>query len=181
MTTSAPYARSSAIFSWLILSGITKMQRYPLIAAAIARPTPVFPEVGSTIVPPGRSFPSRSAASIIPRPMRSLTEPPGLRNSSFARMRAPCVGGRRSSRTIGVPPTRSRMVGYSRAIRREGYSSGSAAAREQREHDDPERRADDRGHRWAALRDPQRRVGEDPGDAERERDDSCHERPCPGL
>ena len=74
------------------------------------------PEVGSTIVPPGFSFPSRSAASIIARPIRSLTEPPGLRNSSFARMRAPPAGDMRSSRTIGVPPTRSRIVGKSRAI-----------------------------------------------------------------
>ena len=30
------------------------------------------------IVPPGLSRPSRSAASIIGRPMRSLTDPPGL-------------------------------------------------------------------------------------------------------
>ena len=50
----------------------------------MASPTPVLPEVGSTIVPPGRSFPSFSAASIMARPIRSLLEPPGLRNSSFA-------------------------------------------------------------------------------------------------
>src|SRR5947209_4210836 len=31
----------------------------------MARPTPVFPEVGSTIVPPGFSFPSRSARAVI--------------------------------------------------------------------------------------------------------------------
>ena len=37
------------------------------------------------IVPPGLSRPSRSAASIIGRPMRSLTEPPGLSISSLAR------------------------------------------------------------------------------------------------
>ena len=55
----------------------------------MARPTPVLPEVGSTIVPPGLSFPSRSAASIIGRPMRSFTEPPGFRYSSFARICAP--------------------------------------------------------------------------------------------
>src|SRR6478672_11577090 len=82
----------------------------------MASPTPVLPEVGSTIVPPGFSFPSRSACSIIARPIRSLTEPPGLRNSSLARIRA-CPGGEsRSSLTIGVPPTRSRRVGYSRGI-----------------------------------------------------------------
>ncbi|OGO67432.1 MAG: hypothetical protein A3H36_07735 [Chloroflexi bacterium RIFCSPLOWO2_02_FULL_71_16] len=45
------------------------------MAAAIARATPVFPLVGSTIVPPGLSSPRRSASSIITRPMRSFTEP----------------------------------------------------------------------------------------------------------
>jgi hypothetical protein len=35
---------------------------------------PVFPEVASTMVPPGVSVPSRSAAAIIETPMRSLTE-----------------------------------------------------------------------------------------------------------
>src|SRR5688500_3991828 len=95
---------------------MTKMQRYPRAAAAIASPTPVFPEVGSTIVPPGRSFPSRSAASIIAIPIRSLFEPPGFRYSSFASSVGATSRAIRSSRTIGVLPTRSRSVGYSRAI-----------------------------------------------------------------
>src|SRR5437763_10134421 len=82
----------------------------------MASPTPVLPEVGSTIVPPGLSFPSRSACSIIARPIRSFTEPPGLRYSSLARIRAWPAGESPSSRTIGVPPTRSRTVGYSRGI-----------------------------------------------------------------
>jgi hypothetical protein len=116
ITTSAPYARSIEIFSWLILSGITKMQRYPLSAAAIARPTPVFPDVGSTIVPPGFSFPSRSAASIIARPIRSFTEPPGFRYSSFARIVGATSAPIRSSLTIGVSPTRLITLGYWRAI-----------------------------------------------------------------
>src|SRR5436309_15453265 len=80
----------------------------------MARPTPVLPEVGSTIVPPGFSFPSRSACSIIARPIRSFSEPPGLRYSSLARIRARPGGDSLSSRTIGVEPTRSRMAGYSR-------------------------------------------------------------------
>src|SRR4051794_27924514 len=88
----------------------------------MARPTPVLPEVGSTIVPPGFSFPSRSACSIIARPIRSFTEPPGLRYSSLARIRARPGGESRSSRTIAVEPTRSRMVGYSRATKRKGYA-----------------------------------------------------------
>src|SRR5690349_15119003 len=79
----------------------------------MARPTPVLPDVGSTIVPPGRSFPSRSAASIIGRPIRSFTEPPGFRYSSFARISAPPRGVSFGSRTIGVAPTSSRMVGNS--------------------------------------------------------------------
>src|SRR5438874_8985623 len=85
------------------------------MAAAIARPTPVLPEVGSTIVPPGRSFPSRSAASIIGSPIRSFTEPPGFRYSSFARIWAPPRGLSLSRRTIGVRPTSSRTDGYSPA------------------------------------------------------------------
>src|SRR4029077_19348090 len=99
----------------------------------MASPAPVLPDVGSTIVPPGFSFPSRSACSIIASPIRSLTEPPGFRNSSLPRIcpwpgRSACriwswrsirpgPGGESlSSRTIGVPPMRSRTVGYSRGI-----------------------------------------------------------------
>ena len=59
----------------------------------MASPWPVLPDVGSMIVPPGFSRPARSAASIIGRPIRSLTEPPGLSISSFAR-----ISGWRSTR-----------------------------------------------------------------------------------
>ena len=72
----------------------------------------MLPEVGSTIVPPGLSSPSRSAASIIASPMRSFTEPPGFRYSSFARIVPGTSREIRSSRTIGVDPTRSRTLGY---------------------------------------------------------------------
>ena len=44
----------------------------------------MFPLVGSTIVMPFLSFPSFSAASIIARQMRSLTDDIGLNDSSFA-------------------------------------------------------------------------------------------------
>src|SRR5205085_9899986 len=84
----------------------------------MASPTPVFPEVGSTIVPPGRSFPSRSAASISGRPIRSFTEPPGFRYSSFARSVGSTSAPSLSRRTIGVAPTRSSTVGYSGGIDR---------------------------------------------------------------
>src|SRR3954469_22596469 len=92
------------------------MQRYPLIAAAIARPAPVLPDVGSTIVPPGFSFPSCSAFSIIARPMRSLTEPPGFKYSSFASSLGCTRRPSAASRTIGVLPTSSSPEGSSRAI-----------------------------------------------------------------
>ena len=44
--------------------------------------------VGSTIVPPGRSSPDSSAASIIRTAMRSFTEPPGLTYSTLASQRS---------------------------------------------------------------------------------------------
>jgi hypothetical protein len=80
----------------------------------MARPWPVLPEVGSMIVPPGFSRPARSAASIIGRPIRSFTEPPGLSISSLARSSGCASGEPRSAvsreiRTRGVSPTRSTM------------------------------------------------------------------------
>jgi hypothetical protein len=47
---------------------------------------PVFPLVGSVIVPPAAILPSRIAASSIAAPTRHLTLPAGLKNSSFAKM-----------------------------------------------------------------------------------------------
>ncbi len=72
----------------------------------------MLPEVGSTIVPPGWSSPDASAASIIRVAMRSFTDPPGFRYSTFARTSGPSepVSGRsrvRPSRTSGVLPIRS--------------------------------------------------------------------------
>ena len=43
----------------------------------------MLPEVGSTIVEPGRSAPAASAASIIATAIRSLIEPPGFERSLF--------------------------------------------------------------------------------------------------
>ncbi len=43
----------------------------------------MLPEVGSTMVPPGFSSPEASAASIIRSAMRSFTDPPGFRYSTF--------------------------------------------------------------------------------------------------
>jgi len=83
-----------------------------LTAATIARPMPVLPEVGSTMVPPGRRAPERSAASTIASAMRSLIEPPGLARSDLIQT---CCASRampansRPMRTCGVRPMVSRM------------------------------------------------------------------------
>ena len=68
---------------------------------------PVLPEVGSiSVVSPGLICPSASSASIIDTPIRSLTLPIGLKNSSLARRFAPTpfISAIRSSRTSGVSP-----------------------------------------------------------------------------
>ena len=51
----------------------------------------MLPLVGSTMIVSGWIFPSRSAASIIARPMRSFTLPSGLWLSSFAATVAPLL------------------------------------------------------------------------------------------
>src|SRR6266513_2473221 len=48
---------------------------------------PVLPDVGSKMVAPGASSPSFSACSIMKNAARSLTDPVGLRSSSFAHSR----------------------------------------------------------------------------------------------
>lgn len=50
----------------------------------IDNPIPVFPDVGSIIVQPGVNRPCSSASSTMRKAMRSLTDPPGLKNSTFA-------------------------------------------------------------------------------------------------
>src|SRR3989304_2933648 len=76
----------------------------------IARPMPVLPLVGSTIVSPGLRRPLFSAASIMLRAMRSLTLPAGFIDSTLATTSAQSGWTTRFSRTIGVPPTRSSTV-----------------------------------------------------------------------
>src|SRR5215211_3638882 len=77
--------------------------------AAIARPVPVLPEVGSMIVPPGFSRPSASAASTIRIATRSLIEPPGLKYSTLATTCGVRPDAMRLRRTSGVSPTVSRI------------------------------------------------------------------------
>ena len=56
----------------------------------------MLPLVGSTMVAPGLSLPSRSAVSIMFRQMRSLTDPPGLNDSILAHTSASFLPGRAS-------------------------------------------------------------------------------------
>ena len=66
----------------------------------------MLPLVGSTITDRPRSIcPAASAASIIATPIRSLTEPPGLKYSSFAQTSPGNPSPSRRSATSGVPPT----------------------------------------------------------------------------
>lgn len=111
-TTSAPYARSTLILSSETLSGQTKMHLYPFCCATMARPTPVLPLVGSTIVEPGPSSPRSSASSIMRRAMRSFTEPPGLKYSTLARTVAWIPSVTLLSLTSGVLPTRSTIESW---------------------------------------------------------------------
>ena len=53
---------------------------------------PVLPLVGSRIIVSGPILPAFSAASIMPSPMRSLTLPAGLKNSSLASTVACALG-----------------------------------------------------------------------------------------
>ena len=65
----------------------------------------MLPLVGSTTTErPGLIRPSSSAASIIATPIRSFTDPPGLKYSSFAQTSPPTSPPSRSSRTSGVLP-----------------------------------------------------------------------------
>ena len=78
----------------------------------IASEMPVLPEVGSRIVWPGAIAPFSSASSISARATLSLTEPVGLRDSSFAQMCTPGFGERRGSSISGVLPIDCTMSPY---------------------------------------------------------------------
>jgi hypothetical protein len=59
------------------------------------------------MVPPGRSSPDRSAASIIRSAMRSFTEPPGLKYSTLASTSGASPAVTADSLTSGVLPISS--------------------------------------------------------------------------
>jgi len=69
--------------------GMTIVTSYPFAAPTIDSPIPVLPEVGSTIRSPGWRSPARSAARTMNSAARSLAEPPGFFDSSFAATVAP--------------------------------------------------------------------------------------------
>src|SRR3954463_12812341 len=75
----------------------------------MARPVPVLPDVGSTMVPPGLSLPSRSAASMSATATRSLMDPPGFSDSTLATICGARPAPRRDRRTSGVAPMASRI------------------------------------------------------------------------
>ena len=108
----------------------------------------MLPEVGSTIVPPGFSFPSRSAASIIASPIRSLFDPPGFMNSSFARIspERPARCGR-AARSASWP-TRSMHRWVLAGHRRRKPTAAADVGRGGRERS----RDEDRNHRQGQHR-----------------------------
>ena len=75
----------------------------------MARPMPVFPLVGSMMTAPGLSSPCFSASFIMLRQMRSLTLPPGFRDSIFAMTVAFASFDKLFRRTSGVLPMVSKM------------------------------------------------------------------------
>lgn len=82
-TISAPYALMSEMRSGVMESGITMTARNPRAAAIIASAIPMFPEVGSTMVPPSSSLPRATASSIIESAALSFTDPLGLDRSGL--------------------------------------------------------------------------------------------------
>ena len=115
------------------LVGHDQDQRGSLSARATnASPSPVLPAVASTMVPPGRSLPSRSAASIIERPMRSLIEPPGFWDLEL-QVQLAGTGIEARTCTSGVLPIRSstagRLVASIRGSERFGRNCGQGLGR----------------------------------------------------
>ena len=75
-------------YSRLIDSGIVRMTLYPFEVPTQARPTPVFPLVGSMITESGFKSPFASASLIMYQATRSFKLPAGLNHSNFARISA---------------------------------------------------------------------------------------------
>src|SRR4051812_8091163 len=84
------------------------------------------------IVPPGRSRPSRSAASIMRTATRSLIDPPGLKTSSFATIWGFRPAPIRERRTSGVSPIVSRIDSLISGMEREDKVAACARSAEWR-------------------------------------------------
>lgn len=70
---------------------------------------PVLPAVPSTIMPPGRSFPLRSASRMMNKAALSFTDWPGFMNSALPKISQPVSSETRSSLIRGVLPIASMM------------------------------------------------------------------------
>lgn len=77
-TTSAPYALMREMRSGVMESGMTITAWNPRAAAIMDSAMPMFPEVGSTMVPPSLRRPRATASSIIESAALSFTDPLGL-------------------------------------------------------------------------------------------------------
>src|SRR5690348_4348191 len=97
--------------SRLTFDAMTSSTGYPSTVPTIASAIPVLPEVESRMVLPGRNSPLSIPRSNMLRAARSLTDPPGLKPSSLAKIRtcgrsSPAATARTSS--SGVLPISSR-------------------------------------------------------------------------
>jgi hypothetical protein len=109
ITSSPPNAAIVRNFSTANASDVTIRNGYPFCAQTNASDDPVLPPLYSTTAIPGRNSPRRSAPSIIPRAIRSLYDPVGLKYSSFTSTVAAPSGTTRRNRTTGVLPIASRV------------------------------------------------------------------------
>ena len=99
-----PASRSMSFFSWLWVSGMTMTVRKPSALPTSARPMPVLPAVPSTMMPPGRSAPARTASWMMNSAARSFTDWPGFMNSALPRIVQPVASEARRSLISGVLP-----------------------------------------------------------------------------
>ena len=106
----APKAFITARRSTLIFSGMTKIIRYPRIAATIASAIPVFPLVASINVSPDLISPRISACFIMLSAGLSLTEPAGLLPSSLPKIVLLGFPDKRCNLTSGVLPIKDSNV-----------------------------------------------------------------------
>ena len=89
-----------------MVSGMTRTHLYPREADIMAMAMPVFPEVGSMMVPPCLRSPLASASLIMERTARSFMDPPGFFPSIFTYISLP-AGAILLSLTRGVLPIAS--------------------------------------------------------------------------